>query len=87
MFSHNFFFFSFKAFLFFFKAKIYKPIRSKGLINYWENAAYYNTIPSLSMKEDKIKKNTHINKQKENIQTYKHSNVFTIIAKSPIVNV
>ena len=39
-----------------------RQIRNKGLINYCEKAAYYNTSSGLSIKERKKKKNnTHIN--------------------------
>ena len=38
-----------------------RQIRNKGLINYCENAAYYNTSSGLSIKERKKKNNTHIN--------------------------
>ena len=35
-----------------------RQIRNKGLINYCENAAYYNAGPGLSIKERK--KTTHV---------------------------
>ena len=40
-------------------------LRSSGekrLIKYCENAAYYNTTPSLSIKEGNKKSNTHVHK-------------------------
>ena len=41
-----------------------RQIRNKGLINYCENAAYFNTSPGLSIKERK-KKEQYTYKQQQ----------------------
>ena len=50
-------------------------MRNKVLLNYCENAAYYNTTPSASKKEGKKKNNTYINKS--NIQTIQNKTELT----------
>ena len=44
------------------KSNLVKTNRKKGLIKYCENAAYYNTTPSLSVREGHKKRNTHVHK-------------------------
>ena len=52
-----------------------RQIRNKGLINYCENAAYYNTTPSLSITEEKKKKNTPT--KKHNLQATQNKTKLT----------
>ena len=55
-----------------------KQITNKGLINYCKNAGYYNTTPSLSIKEGRKEKEEYIYKQKRyNIQTIQNKTNFT----------
>ena len=61
-----------------------RQIRNKGLIDYCENAAYYNTTPSLSIKEEKKKKNTPIKKQ-QNLQATQNKTNLTQLPPRSLV--
>ena len=53
------------------KVILLRQIRSKGLISYCKNAAYYDITPSLSIKEGKKMHNTHISKKKITYKQFK----------------
>ena len=55
----------------------------KGLINYCENAAYYNS-PSLSIKERKKKNNTHINNNNNNKNKQTIQNIAKVTHPYPV---
>ena len=82
---------SFKAFSFFFEKYIiyklqeYYKAKIYGLINYSENAAYYNTTPRISTKEGKKKSNTHINKKCTTYKQFKTK--LSLPLPTPFINV